>query len=320
MARAVVAVCWLVVAGLGVAALARIVEWDGLWWPFVLLDALTTIAYLPAWLIAVLACALRRLGLALAALALVACQILFLLPEWSAAAPLPRWAARAPVLRLVDANVSAFNPTTARYAAVIRAARADLVTLEEATPPQVAALEATGALARLHYRYQVDWENPFAFLVASRYPLDRVHTVFGNGEPLAVSATVQLPSGPLHLLVVHTVAPVPVSWRAWESDLGIVARLVRHLGTRRLLVVGDFNATWGNRGFAGIIGTGLSDAAAARADPLAMTWPQGFVLPPFVRIDHVLTGADVAVRTLVTRPGPGSDHRALVATVALRRG
>lgn len=313
-----VALCWLVVAVLGVVALVRIVAWDGLWWPFVLIDALTTIAYLPAWLIAVVACALRRVGLALAAVALVVCQVLFLLPEWSAATPLPRWAARAPALRLLDANVSAFNPATARYAALIRAARPDLVTLEEATPPQVAALEATGALARLRYRYQVDWENPFAFLVASRYPLRAVHTVFGNGEPLAVSATLQLPSGPLHLLVVHTVAPVPVSWRAWESDLGIVARLVRHLGTHRLLVVGDFNATWGNRGFAEIIGTGLSDAAAARAHPLAMTWPQGFLLPPFVRIDHVLTGAELAVETLATRPAPGSDHRALVATIALR--
>jgi endonuclease/exonuclease/phosphatase family metal-dependent hydrolase len=43
-------------------------------------------------------------------------------------------------------------------------------------------------------------------------------------------------------------------------------------------------------------------------------------VPPLARVDHVLTGAGVAVTSIATEDGPGSDHRAVLATVALRRG
>jgi endonuclease/exonuclease/phosphatase (EEP) superfamily protein YafD len=49
-----------------------------------------------------------------------------------------------------------------------------------------------------------------------------------------------------------------------------------------------------------------------------MTWPNGAVLPPFVRIDHVLTGARLAVVEIAAKSGFGSDHRYLIATVAIR--
>lgn len=314
-----VALCWVVVSCLGLAAILRILDWDGVWWPFVLIDAATIVVYLPAWLVALVGLALRRRALAALALALVVCQVVFLLPEWRASVPPPAWVAHAAVIRLFDANVRAGNLETASYAAPIRRARPDLVTLEEATPLQAQALEATGALAGLRHRYEVNWDNPFAFLVASRYRLSNTRTVFGNGEPLAVVTTVHLPVGPITLLVVHTVSPVPVSWHQWASDLKIIRTLVRRLGTRRLLVAGDFNATWGNRGFVGVVDTGLTDAAAGLGHVFQMTWPQGMGVPPFVRIDHVLTGTGLAVTHLRTTDGPGSDHRALVATLAVRR-
>ena len=49
-----------------------------------------------------------------------------------------------------------------------------------------------------------------------------------------------------------------------------------------------------------------------------MTWPNGAVVPPFVRIDHVLTGTRLAVTEIAAKPGFGSDHRYLIATVAIR--
>jgi len=64
----------------------------------------------------------------------------------------------------------------------------------------------------------------------------------------------------------------------------------------------------------------MIDGAAARGDAFAMTWSQTKQpLPPLVRIDHVLTGPDVAVTAIRTDVGPGSDHRDLIATVAIRR-
>jgi endonuclease/exonuclease/phosphatase (EEP) superfamily protein YafD len=85
-----------------------------------------------------------------------------------------------------------------------------------------------------------------------------------------------------------------------------------------MLMVGDFNATWGNSGFAALLHDGLTDGAAARGQATDMTWPSGAVVPPFVRIDHVLTGARLAVTQITSKPGFGSDHHYLLAAVAIR--
>jgi endonuclease/exonuclease/phosphatase (EEP) superfamily protein YafD len=86
-----------------------------------------------------------------------------------------------------------------------------------------------------------------------------------------------------------------------------------------MLMVGDFNATWGNAGFVALLHDGLIDGAAARGHALEMTWPNGAIVPAFVRIDHVLTGAHLAVTSIASEPGFGSDHRYLIATVAVQR-
>jgi endonuclease/exonuclease/phosphatase (EEP) superfamily protein YafD len=51
-----------------------------------------------------------------------------------------------------------------------------------------------------------------------------------------------------------------------------------------------------------------------------MTWSQTKpIIPPVVRIDHVLTGPGVEVTHIQTGEGVGSDHRDLIATVAFDR-
>ena len=95
--------------------------------------------------------------------------------------------------------------------------------------------------------------------------------------------------------------------------LADVGQSVRASGDSLMLMVGDFNATWGNKGFVAL----LHDGVAARGKATDMTWPNSAVVPPFVRIDHVLTGARLAVTQIAAKPGFGSDHRYLVATVAI---
>jgi hypothetical protein len=76
----------------------------------------------------------------------------------------------------------------------------------------------------------------------------------------------------------------------------------------------EVDQSWVSR----IVSTGLTDAAAARGEALDLTWSQRMSpLPPLIRIDHVLTGLGVVVTSIHTRPGSGSDHRDLLATVAL---
>lgn len=312
----VAVIFWCIVVPLAVVAVMRIVAWDA-FEPFAVLNDVTVLVYLPAWLIATAAAVGRRWILCGAAVLVVVAQVAFMAPELTASGPVPTWAVGAPSLTLFDANVYNHNPSMAGYISALGAVRPALVTLEEATPPDVSALDASGVLAALPYRLQIRQFDPWSFLIASKYPIVNANAVYAYGRPLILQATLNLPTGPSDLWVVHTVAPLPSSYSQWVGQLDVINRAVRRHGSNRLLVVGDFNATWGSKGFRQVLDAGLTDAAAARGQPFAMTWPNDLaVLPPMVRIDHILTGGGLAVTRFASAPGQGSDHGAMVATIA----
>jgi endonuclease/exonuclease/phosphatase family metal-dependent hydrolase len=312
---------WLVVAVLGLVALLRFVAWDSSE-PLIVLNALTPILYLPAWAVAAGALIARRWWLSAAAAVIVAAQLAFLVPELAAAAPVPGWAWRAPVIRVLDANIDSSPHFPAGYVRAIEQDPTDLVTLEELTPPALQSMLASGVLRRFPYLCVAPTYGATGFLIASRLRLTgcRVQTVTWEGHwmPYMMQATVHSPGGPVGLRLVHTLAPFPAYWREWSAALAAVGRSVRASSTSNMLTVGDFNATWGNRGFVALLHDGLTDGAAARGKATDMTWPNGALVPPFARIDHVLTGTRLAVTQITARPGFASDHRYLAATVAIR--
>jgi endonuclease/exonuclease/phosphatase (EEP) superfamily protein YafD len=307
---------WIVTVPLVVVAVMRIVAWDDLE-PFAVLNSVTFLVYLPAWVVAVVTLIGRRFALALVALLVVAAQIAFMLPELTAAEAVPAWAKRAPTIRLLDANVYYENPSMAGYVRQIRAFKPQLITMEEAEPIDVTQLQRAGALVHMPYHYDIATGK--SLFMASAYPLTDKRDLFFDGYPLIVEATMHLPSGPQRVWMVHTTAPYPTDFSMWKGQLSFIAATLRHRGPRGLLVVGDFNATWNSKGFRGILDQGMQDAAAARGHPFAMTWSQTkHPLPPLVRIDHVLTGPGVTATQIQTADGQGSDHRDLLATVAFR--
>jgi endonuclease/exonuclease/phosphatase (EEP) superfamily protein YafD len=314
-------VSWLIVAVLGLVALLRLVTWDSVE-PLIVLDALTLIVYLPAWVVAAGALIARRWWLAAAAAVIVAAQLMFVAPELRGAAPLPTWARHAPVVRVFDANIDSSRRFHAGYVHAIENDRPDLLTFEEFTPPALQSMEASGVLARFPYRCSAPAYGATGLLIASRLRLTgcRVRTVFWDGQwtPYMIESTLWSSGVPVALRVVHTLAPFPAYWREWSAALAAVGRSVRASGDSRMLMVGDFNATWGNSGFVALLDDGLTDGAVARGRATGMTWPNGAIMPPFVRIDHVLTGARLAVTEIAAKSGFGSDHRYLVATVAVR--
>jgi len=307
---------WMVVAASALVALARLVAWDARS-ILVSLNAVAPLVYLPLWAVAIAAGMSRRWRLLLAATPVLLTAASFVLPELLAADALPAGAAVAPRLRLFDANVFEGRGDVDGYAAELDRARPDVVVLQEATPGFLARLDATGALRDLPHRVTVARTDPFAALVASRWPLTEEDVVSVRGRPTIVRATLDVGGRQLRLLAVHTVAPVGGYRQDWVQDLQEVAAAVGREGLP-VLVAGDFNATWGHRGFRRLLDSGLADAAAARAKPYDLTWPRNHrLVPPLVRIDHVLTTRQLAVLRIGTGVGRGSDHRPLVADVAI---
>lgn len=313
----VVNIGWGIIGALWITTVARVVAWDRVEL-FAILDAFTLILYLPALPIAAFAAWSRHWVLAGAAVAMIVAQIVFIAPEFSAATSIPGNLRGAATLRAFDANVDQNNPSMAGYAEEIRRNRPDLVTLEEASPLDLHELVARHTLTRLPYRF---WNGAFgsrSLVIASHYPLGATVVTSVDGLVYLARTTMELPHGHLVLWVVHTTAPTVPGVQQWNDELEGVHQLLRAAHPHPLLIVGDFNATWTNRGFRAILSTGLTDAAAARGDDLAMTWSQLMApVPPLIRIDHVLTGPGVIVTSIHTESGPGSDHRDLLATVVL---
>ena len=302
---------WLIVALLATVILARAIAWDRWRW-FAELDAAIEVLFLPAWLVLVAAAVGRRRWLAVAAALICIAQVIYVAPEVLASTPVPAAARSEPTLRLFDANVDDNNLSMAGYVKQIKSYNPQLLTIEETYYYDYAHLHAAGVFAK------VPCCGSRGFIIASRYPIEHPRVSYVDGEAYMVRATLRLPTRTINLWVVHTTAPVNPDWNRWNEELdGIVTQLdAAH--PRPLLMVGDFNATWGNRGFRAILSTGLTDAAAARGQPFAFTYNQLLSpLPPFIRIDHVLTGGDLTVTSILTHNGPGSDHRDITASVAI---
>jgi endonuclease/exonuclease/phosphatase (EEP) superfamily protein YafD len=321
---------WVVTTILGIFALLRIVAWDSLE-PLAFVNALTLIVYLPAWPVTLLAAIGRRWWMAACGVLIIAAQLIFLAPEFLAATPAPAWAADSPSVQVFDANLDTNTEFDQGYIRGIEESRADVITLEEFSIPASTSLNSSGLLRQYPYSCGKAYYGAVGFLIASKWPLSKCQELalptpflklHGIRFPVyyMVRAELHTPGGTIALRLVHTLAPLPgYEWSAWSAALSAVDSSVRHGGISRMLMIGDFNATWNNRGFANLINQGLSDGAAARGRAIEMTWPNGAIIPAFVRIDHVLTGTHLAVTKIVSHPGFGSDHRYLTATVAIQK-
>jgi endonuclease/exonuclease/phosphatase family metal-dependent hydrolase len=122
--------------------------------------------------------------------------------------------------------------------------------------------------------------------------------------------------GDLSVLAVHPTYPVDAS--GWVHDQGVVLDAVTD--GEPDLVLGDFNATVDHQPLRTLADEGYRDAGELANDGWHPTWPAdgGFDLlgMPLAQIDHVLVGDRLAAVDMDTVAVPGSDHRAVVATVA----
>ncbi len=121
-------------------------------------------------------------------------------------------------------------------------------------------------------------------------------------------------SGLPEILAVHTAPPVPRWMAQWRTDLRSVLHFAGNAGANAI-IAGDLNATL-RHGAMGAITTHADVLAAVPAGERG-TWPAS--LPQSLRsgIDHVfIPAAALVVDDARVIDIPGSDHAAIVATIA----
>ena len=225
-----------------------------------------------------------------------------------------------PDLTVLSTNLRLGQGDTAEVTRIAERADADVVVLEELTP---AAYGELGDLRReLPYSAGTADLGARGTMVLSRYPLSQPF------QTPIIQGTwwmwVDAPK-PFWLVAVHTAQPA-ISLKLWRVDHQYLSWAAGGLRKRGPVVMaGDFNATLDHGPMRDLLGAGYSDAARQANSGWQPTWPSDpdaeHGLPwglGVMAIDHVLVTRQFSAISTRTYRVDGSDHRALLARLAVR--
>jgi endonuclease/exonuclease/phosphatase (EEP) superfamily protein YafD len=159
----------------------------------------------------------------------------------------------------------------------------------------------------------------FAVVILSKFPIKADGRIDRAGypdwmSPFARWVELDVNGTPVEVVGVHIARPFYTELQGHD-----VATVTQFLRGRKLpvIVAGDFNLTPWTEGLKGVIrATGLK-----RYNTFHPTWPmrwRKYPIPPVFVIDHVLASDRFA--NIATTGGPrlGSDHRPVIADIALQ--
>jgi endonuclease/exonuclease/phosphatase (EEP) superfamily protein YafD len=279
--------------------------------PVVLLAALAAWTA-PATAIALALLALARLRWAAIATLVLLVGVLGWLRPFPRGGPEP--AGRTQRLTVLSQNLFFGQADARQVVATVRREHVDVLVLTELTPAALTALDAAGLAQVLPHRVADPRSGAGGTGLFAALPLRRGQAPVGTTFA-SVEAVADLGGRPLRLLGVH---PAPPQLPTWQADHDLLRdALARPLAEGEpMVVLGDFNATRGNRPFRRLLDAGLADAAEQRAWAWQQqTWPAGGRLPPGIRIDHVLLSRPVAVDRVGTVRVAGTDHLGVLAVL-----
>jgi endonuclease/exonuclease/phosphatase (EEP) superfamily protein YafD len=121
--------------------------------------------------------------------------------------------------------------------------------------------------------------------------------------------------GKLRLIAYHGYPPLPVA--SWKQDLEVVKGWCEE--DRPTIVAGDFNATTDHADFRSALGSHCKSVAPSVGAGLEGTWPSDRPGLFRTQIDHVVVSDGIKTSKFRTYDLPGSDHRAVVTSVAVQK-
>jgi endonuclease/exonuclease/phosphatase family metal-dependent hydrolase len=195
----------------------------------------------------------------------------------------------------------------------------DLLSVQELTPSFAAKLRRAGIERRLPESMLLVHRSASGAGLYSRLPLTPLphQTRFFFRMP---RAALTMPSGQqLRVVGVHPYPPLSAHSGTWEATLESLPSAGE--GTPWVLA-GDFNGTFDQAEFRDLVDRGYDDAGAVTGKGLEPTFPTTGhrLLPPSITIDHVLADRRLGIADYGVDDLPGSDHRAIHATIVLPNG
>jgi len=239
----------------------------------------------------------------------LALHLCWLAPLYTGDRPEP--AAGAEPMVVMSSNVRLGLADAGAISDEVAAAGVDVLVLVEVTPEFWWRFQQTSAFADLPYSAVSAGESR-GTMVLSRTP---VRTV---ARPETYFGSVVVDIDGRRILAAHPVSPTEGRTEWWHQDHRLVLRAAREHHVD--LIVGDLNATGDHEPMRRLAGAGWRDAAELLNRGFRPTWPahhEYFWFPrPVVPIDHLLAADTTAVLDLDAVDIAGTDHLALVITVA----
>ena len=268
----------------------------------------------------------RGLGLALAAVAL-----LFGLRfggEWVSLPPTP---ATGATILVATWNLDAFQRTGPDAVDFLRDHPADLVALEELTPPVAAAIAADPDLASMYPHQSLDASAGTTGIgLLSRHPLDDPE--YGSW-PARLETRIATPTGTIGVVAAHPFPArflfrngIPIGYDPTQrnADLGLLRDRVGRLTAtgNPALLIGDFNTAPTEAAFARFT-AGLHDAHAEVGEGPGWTWrpePLDFIGIGLLRIDLILSSDGLRPTTTSIDCPTDGDHCLFEARLVVEPG
>jgi endonuclease/exonuclease/phosphatase (EEP) superfamily protein YafD len=225
--------------------------------------------------------------------------------------PAPAALPGAPGFRLVTNNGQFGNRKVDGWAAAVLDLDPGVLVVQEAADPLVEALERAGVRDALPHAFVDPARARGGCVLYSRTPLAGGRLV--DGAYGGASATIELGGTTVTVVGAHPKAPVaPWDERPWRDSFRAVAAVV-DAAPGPVVCAGDWNATMWHEPLRGLLDHGLDDAHPLARRARAATWPAPL---PVALLDRVLVRG-LAVRAITEAVVPGSDHRAVVADLAI---
>lgn len=200
---------------------------------------------------------------------------------------------------------------------------ADVITVTELTPEAANRFSQAGIDEAFPYSHLRTAPGTGGIGMWSRYPLNTPLSYPRNSRFQMRAVRLRVPGvrfDPL-LASAHIVSPVGGDRKTVDDwNLGMAGAkeqlnsFARAAGPAAVIIGGDFNSTPDVHQFRDLLTNGYSDAVEQTGAGFAPTYPSNTWYPPVIVIDHVLTRNAVAT-AIRTVDIPGSDHRALLATI-----
>lgn len=218
-------------------------------------------------------------------------------------------------LRVAAVNLLYTNERTSEIADDLATRDLDMIVFSEYTAAHQESLVAHPLSADFPHREDRDGLQAGGVAVWSRHPLQP------DEPPDTVNYSIDLmamaPDGPVRVLAVHPPTPI-FNFAGWRNDMALIGDVASR-GSNPTLVIGDFNASYWHPVFRQLLRRGLTDAHMANGNGWSTSWPTDEFVPPFVRLDHALTGNGLVSTDVDDFRVAGSDHTGFVVTVSPTR-